>query len=91
MAGAAPSPGLYASGAVTAQVARAQADNSTRQNEEYRLNGAYQASLSGGGIAVSDRDSLYFADASQGGVLVRRPYNGAPSTVLSQDVPRFCT
>ena len=89
VAGSSTQSRLYASGAVTAQVARAQADNSTRQNEEYRLNGAYQASLSGGGIAVSDRDSLYFADASQGGVLVRRPYNGAPSTVLSQDVPRF--
>ena len=89
VAGSGTQSRLYASGAVTAQVAQAQADNTARQNEEYRLNGAYQASLSGGGIAVSDRDSLYLADASQGGVLVRRPYNGSASTVLASDVPRF--
>ena len=80
---------LYASGAVTAQVARVQADNSERQNEEYRLNGAYQLSLSGGGIAVSDRSNLYYADARNGGVLVKRPYNGSAPSVLSYDVPRF--
>ena len=80
---------LYASGAVTAQVARVAGDNSSRQSEEYRLNGAYQASLAGGGIVVSDQNNLYGADASQGGVLVKRPYNGSASSVLSGDVPRF--
>ena len=80
---------LYASSAVTAQVARIAGDNTSRQNEEYRLNGAYQASLAGGGFVVSDRNNLYGADASQGGVLVKRPYNGAAPSVLSSDVPRF--
>lgn len=80
---------LYASGAVTAQVARVAGDNSARQSEEYRLNGAYQASVAGGGIVVSDRGNLYGADASRGGVLVRRPYNGGASSVLASDVPRF--
>ncbi len=80
---------LYATGAVTAQVARVSGDNSERQNEEYRLNGAYQVSISGGGIVVADRNNLYCADASQGGVLVRRPYNGAAESVVSGDVPRF--
>ena len=80
---------LYASSAVTAQVARQSADNSGRQTEEYRLNGAYQASLAGGGIVVGDREALYGADASQGGALVKRPYNGAAASVLSRDVPRF--
>ena len=80
---------LYASNAVTAQVARVAGDNSARQSEEYRLNGAYQASLAGSGFAVGDRNNLYSADASQGGVLVRRPYNGAAPSVLSGDVPRF--
>ena len=89
VAGSATQSRLYATGAVTAQVARAQADNTARQSEEYRLNGAYQASIGGGGIVVGDRDSLYGADASQGGALVRRPYNGAAATVLSGDVPRF--
>ena len=80
---------LYATGAVTAQTARVSGDNTARQSEEYRLNGAYQASLSGGGIVVSDRNNLYGADASQGGALVRWPYNGAEKSVLSRDVPRF--
>ena len=88
-AGSATQSRLYASGAVTAQVARVSGDNSSRQGEEYRLNGAYQASLSGGGFLVADRSNLYGADASQGGVLVRRPYNGGASSVLSGDVPRF--
>ena len=88
-AGSATQSRLYASGAVTAQVARVSGDNSTRQSEEYRLNGAYQASLSGGGFLVADKSYLYGADASQGGVLVRRPYNGGASSVLSGDVPRF--
>ena len=74
---------------MTAQVARIAGDNTSRQNEEYRLNGAYQASLAGGGFVVSDRNNLYGADASQGGVLVKRPYNGAAPSVLSSDVPRF--
>ena len=88
-AGSATQSRLYASGAVTAQVARVSGDNSARQSEEYRLNGAYQASLSGGGFLVADKSYLYGADASQGGVLVRRPYNGGASSVLSGDVPRF--
>ena len=80
---------LVASSAVTAQAARVSGDNSARQSEEYRLNGAYQVSLGGGGIAVSDREYLYGADASQGGVLVRRPYSGGAASVLASDVPRF--
>ena len=88
-AGSATQSRLYASSAVTAQVARMAGDNSARQNEEYRLNGAYQASIGGGGIVVSDRTNLYLADATQGGVLIKRPYNGLASTVLSYDVPRF--
>ena len=88
-AGSATQSRLYASGAVTAQVARVSGDNSARQSEEYRLNGAYQASLSGGGFLVANKSYLYGADASQGGVLVRRPYNGGASSVLSGDVPRF--
>jgi len=88
-AGSATQSRLYASSAVTAQVARMAGDNSARQNEEYRLNGAYQASIGGGGIVAGDRTNLYLADAAQGGVLVRRPYNGAAQTVLSYDVPRF--
>ena len=80
---------LYASGAVSAQVARVQVDNSAQENEEYRLNGAYQTSISGGGIAVSDRSNLYYADANNGGALIRRPYNGAAPTLLSHDMPRF--
>ncbi len=88
-AGSATQSRLYASGAVTAQVARMAGDNTPRQTEEYRLNGAYQVSLGGGGIVAGDRNNLYHADAAQGGVLVRRPYNGASTQVLSFDVPRF--
>ena len=88
-AGSATQSRLYATSAVTAQVARVAGDNSTRQSEEYRLNGAYQASIAGGGIVVSDKNNLYGADASQGGVLVKRPFNGAASSVLASDVPRF--
>ena len=72
-AGSATQSRLYASNAVTAQVARASADNSERQSAEYRVNGAYQASLAGSGIAVGDRNALYCADASQGGILVKKP------------------
>ena len=74
---------------MTAQVARASADNGERQSAEYRVNGAYQASLAGGGIAVGDREALYCADASQGGILVKKPYNGAAASVMAYDVPRF--
>ena len=88
-AGSATQSRLYATGAVSAQAARVTGDNSARQNEEYRMNGAYQASIAGGGFVVSDRNSLYGADAAQGGVLVKRPFNGAQTTVLSSDVPRF--
>ena len=88
-AGSATQSRLYASNAVTAQVARASADNSERQSAEYRVNGAYQASLAGGGIAVGDRNALYCADASQGGILVKKPYNGAAVSVMAYDVPRF--
>ncbi len=88
-AGSATQSKLYASGAVSAQVAKVQLSNDSRQNEEYRLNGAYQLSLSGGGIAVSDRSNLYYADVNNGGALIRRPYNGAAPTLLSSDVPRF--
>ncbi|MBE5799129.1 MAG: hypothetical protein E7321_04185 [Clostridiales bacterium] len=88
-AGSATQSRLYASGAVTAQVARMAGDNTERQNTEYRLNGAYQLSLGGGGIAVGDRNYLYHADAAQGGVLVKRAYNGSGAQVLSGDVPRF--
>ncbi len=80
---------LYASGVVTAQVARMQGDNSARENEEYRLNGAYQTSIAGGGIAAGDRNDLYAADISQGGVLTRRAFSGGGATVLANDVPRF--
>ena len=88
-AGSATQSRLYATGAVTAQVARLAGDNSARQNEEYRLNGAYQLSIGGGGIAVGDRRNLYYADASQGGALVSRAYDGSGGMVLSRDVPRF--
>ncbi|MDY5348173.1 MAG: peptidoglycan-binding protein, partial [Candidatus Ventricola sp.] len=88
-AGSATQSTLYASSAVTAQAARIAGDNTARQSEEYRLNGAYQASLSGGGIVVGDRDNLYGADASRGGALVKRPYSGAAASVLAADVPRF--
>ncbi|MBR5289173.1 MAG: peptidoglycan-binding protein [Clostridia bacterium] len=88
-AGSATQSKLYASGAVTAQVAKVQVSNAGRQDEEYRLNGAYQLSISGGGIAVSDRSNLYYADVNNGGALIRRPYNGTAPTLLSYDVPRF--
>ncbi len=88
-AGSATQSKLYASGAVSAQVAKVSLDNGTRQSQEQRLNGAYQLSVSGGGIAVSDRNSLYYADANNGGALVKRPYNGAAPTMLARDVPRF--
>ena len=88
-AGSATQSRLYASGAVTAQAARIQADNTARQNEEYRLNGAYQLSVSGGGIAVSDREYLYFADPAQGGALSRRAFTSASSSMIARDVPRF--
>ena len=88
-AGSATQSRLYASGAVTAQAARIAGDNASRQAQEYRVNGAYQISIGGGGIAVSDRSALYCADASQGGALVRRPYDGSAAMVLSYDVPRF--
>ena len=88
-AGSATQSRLYASSAVTAQAARVTGDNSARQSEEYRLNGAYQASIAGGGIVVSDRNNLYGADASQGGALVKRPMSGAAASVLAADVPRF--
>lgn len=88
-AGSATQSKLYASSAVTAQVAKVQISNTERQSEEYRLNGAYQLSVSGGGIAVSDRSNLYYADVNNGGALIRRPYNGTTPTLLSYDVPRF--
>ena len=88
-AGSATQSRLYASSAVTAQTARIAGDNTARQSEEYRLNGAYQASLSGGGFVVSDRENLYGADASRSGALVKRPFDGRPASVLSADVPRF--
>ena len=88
-AGSATQSRLYATGAVTAQVARMTGDNTQRQNEEYRLNGAYQLSIGGGGFAVGDRNYLYHADAAQGGALVKRAYNGSGTQLLSGDVPRF--
>ena len=88
-AGSATQSRLYANNAVTAQVAKASADNGERPRAEYRVNGAYQASLAGGGIAVGDREALYCADASQGGILVKKPYNGAAASVMAYDVPRF--
>lgn len=88
-AGSATQSRLYASGAVTAQAARMAGDNTSRQTQEYRVNGAYQLSIGGGGIAVSDRSALYCADASQGGALVRRPYDGSAATVLAYETPRF--
>lgn len=88
-AGSATQSRLYANNAVTAQVAKASADNGERQSAEYRVNGAYQASLAGGGIAVGDREALYCADTSQGGILVKKPYNGAAASVMAYDVPRF--
>ena len=88
-AGSATQSQLYASNAVTAQAARIAGDNSGRQNEEYRLNGAYQVSVSGGGLTAGDRNYLYYADAAQGGALVRRAFNGSGTIVLSSDAPRF--
>lgn len=88
-AGSATQSRLYASGAVTAQTARMAGDNTSRQTQEYRVNGAYQLSVGGGGIAVGDRSALYCADASQGGALVRRPYDGSAATVLAYETPRF--
>lgn len=88
-AGSATQSRLYASTAVTAQVARMAGDNTARQSEEYRVNGAYQVSLGGGGIVVSDRNNLYGADASRGGALVCQPFDGRTASVLSSDVPRF--
>ncbi len=88
-AGSATQSRLYASSAVTAQAVRMTGDNTARQTQEYRLNGAYQLSISGGGIAVGDRNYLYHADSTQGGALVRRAFNGAGAQVLSGDVPRF--
>ena len=88
-AGSATQSRLYASGAVTAQTARMAGDNTGRQTQEYRVNGAYQLSVGGGGIAVGDRSALYCADASQGCALVRRPYDGSAATVLAYETPRF--
>ena len=88
-AGSATQSRLYASGAVTAQAARMAGDNTGRQTQEYRVNGAYQLSVGGGGIAVGDRSALYCADASQGGALVKRPYDGSAATVLAYETPRF--
>ena len=88
-AGSATQSRLYASGAVTAQTARMAGDNTSRQTQEYRVNGAYQLSVGGGGIAVGDRSALYCADASQGCALVRRPYDGSAATVLAYETPRF--
>ncbi len=88
-AGSATQSRLYASSAVTAQVDRLASDNTARQTQEYRLNGAYQLSLGGGGFAVADRQAIYCADAAQGGALVRRPYDGTAAVTLSRDVPRF--
>ena len=88
-AGSATQSRLYASGAVTAQTARLAGDNTGRQTQEYRVNGAYQLSIGGGGIAVGDRSALYCADASQGGALVKRPYDGSAATVLAYETPRF--
>ena len=88
-AGSATQSRLYASGAVTAQTARMAGDNTGRQTQEYRVNGAYQLSVGGGGIAVGDRSALYCADASQGGALVKRPYDGSAATVLAYETPRF--
>lgn len=88
-AGSATQSRLYASGAVTAQTARLAGDNTSRQTQEYRVNGAYQLSIGGGGIAVGDRSALYCADASRGGALVKRPYDGSAATVLAYETPRF--
>ena len=88
-AGSATQSRLYASGTVTAQTARMAGDNTGRQTQEYRVNGAYQLSVGGGGIAVGDRSALYCADASQGGALVKRPYDGSAATVLAYETPRF--
>ena len=88
-AGSATQSRLYASGAVTAQTARMAGDNTGRQTQEYRVNGAYQLSVGGGGIAVGDRSARYCADASQGGALVKRPYDGSAATVLAYETPRF--
>ena len=71
------------------QTARMAGDNTGRQTQEYRVNGAYQLSVGGGGIAVGDRSALYCADASQGGALVKRPYDGSAATVLAYETPRF--
>lgn len=88
-AGSATQSRLYASSAVTAQTVLMAGDNTARQTQEYRVNGAYQLSVGGGGAAVGDRNALYYADASQGGTLVKRPYNGAPASVLAEERPRF--
>lgn len=89
IAGSGTQSRLYASGVVTEKKEHVREDNSSRQSAEYRLNGAYQASLGAGGIAAGDGKALYGADAMRAGALTRRTYQSGESAVLSNDVPRF--
>ena len=63
--------------------------NQDRQRKERSLNGAYQLSLSGGGIVCDDRSYLYYANVNDGGALYRRSLSGGASERLSGDTPRF--
>ena len=86
---------LYSSGALgyaqesVGVVTPISADNQERQKKERSLNGAYQMSLSGGGIVCDDKTYLYFANAADGGALHRRSINGGASERISGDTPRF--
>lgn len=63
--------------------------NASRDKKERNINGAYQMSLSGGGIVTNDKSKLFFANATEGGALSSRALNGGSSTRLSSDIPRF--
>ena len=79
---------LYSGSAMSAQVQTASSENVRREREEYRLNGAYQTNLAGGGFLCSDADALYFACREQQGALCRQEKGSSQVRVLSQDIPR---
>lgn len=64
-------------------------NNQERARKERSINGAYQASLSGGGIVCDDKTYLYYANAFDGGALYRRSLAGGTGEKLSNDTPRF--
>ena len=65
------------------------ANNQERQKKERSLNGAYQISLSGGGIVCDDKTYFYYANTFDGGALYRRPLSGGAAERISGDTPRF--